>query len=269
MPDRFEVSAGFANHWKTRKLVRRHGADGLLGVLRWWGYASTDHPDGNLARCTAEDLEAIADWRGEDGALVATAIELRLIDGQPGKYRIHDWPEWNGWNCGATSRKRASIEANNAKRHSKIDRPGDRGGGPVGAPERSRLSDGLSDGRTEGRTEDRQTEARARSAGLIPSGPAARAERKGEADPGPADPEDTTPEPDARRERRRQEVNVVAELAKAAEILGARPLKSMSEIVGDWEAEEQRLAGQRESMKAALAAAEAEEIKLTPESEAN
>jgi len=57
---------------------------------------------------TAEDIAISADnYPGNADEFVSTLVELRLLDGEPGAYRVHDWFEWQPWAAAHTRRKNA------------------------------------------------------------------------------------------------------------------------------------------------------------------
>jgi hypothetical protein len=76
----FRLDASFRDHPKIQKLERRLGADGVLAWISLLAFAARYRTDGQLSAMDDEDIELAARWRGEPGALVATLIELHLLD---------------------------------------------------------------------------------------------------------------------------------------------------------------------------------------------
>lgn len=111
MSDFYRSYSSWRSHPKRVKLVRRLGLAGDIAVRELWAWcADSDHghTDGELGGMTAEDIAIAADnYAGDADQLVATLVELRLIDGEPGAYRVHDWLEWQPWAAGHSRRKAA------------------------------------------------------------------------------------------------------------------------------------------------------------------
>lgn len=107
----FRIEIGFFSHLKTRRLERKLGAAGVLGLLRVWEYAATNAPDGMLRGCDDEELAILANWDGEPAALVsglmAAGFVFRAADG----FELHDWAEHQQWVVGAPERAKRSRRA--------------------------------------------------------------------------------------------------------------------------------------------------------------
>ncbi|WP_458399305.1 hypothetical protein [Mailhella sp.] len=124
-------------HPKLRKLRRRLGAEGVLGLLRLWLWAAANRPDGLLRGLDADDLELAAQWEGQPGELAAALCELRLLDFLPLEkeggaasalppsergaapagvaFRIHDWCEHQPWASRTEERSRIARQAAKAR----------------------------------------------------------------------------------------------------------------------------------------------------------
>lgn len=90
------ISITFSDHPKTVKLMRRVGAEGVLCLLRLWGYAAQYRPAGSLVGMSDEDIEIAAGWKGDLGAWVQAAVEVRYFDrDENGEILLHDWAEHN------------------------------------------------------------------------------------------------------------------------------------------------------------------------------
>jgi len=130
-------------HPKLRKLRRRLGAEGVLGLLRLWLWAAANRPDGLLRGLDADDLELASQWEGQPGELAATLCELRLLDFLPlekeggaapalppsergavpavGAFRIHDWCEHQPWASRTEERSRIARQAAKARWNAEDD----------------------------------------------------------------------------------------------------------------------------------------------------
>jgi len=106
----FRLDASFRDHPKIQKLERRLGADGVLAWISLLAFAARYRTDGQLCGMDDEDIELAARWRGERGALVATLIELHLLDevcasnAQAMRHAhakrmltLHDWVDHNSY----------------------------------------------------------------------------------------------------------------------------------------------------------------------------
>lgn len=111
------ISTSLPQHPKTKKLARRLGPAGPLACIYLFLWAAANRSDGDLSGMSEEDIELAVDWAGDAGAFVATMVEVRFLDGQEGKYRIHDWTEHNPWAAGAEARSEKSRWAALCKQH--------------------------------------------------------------------------------------------------------------------------------------------------------
>ena len=104
-PD-IRMSTGYPDHPKTRKLLRKLGAEGIKSHIFLLCKIGHLRPKGLLAGFEAEDIEDTAQWTGEPGAFFEALLEVRFLDKKPdGTYEIHDWPTWNPWAFGSEERK--------------------------------------------------------------------------------------------------------------------------------------------------------------------
>lgn len=111
----FRVAITFADHPKTHKLMRRCGDKSCWCLLRLWGFVAANKPDGNLVSMDGEDVEIAAGWSGEPGLFVAALMDLRILDGSPGSYSVHDWQDHNGYAAHAQERSEKASKAANAR----------------------------------------------------------------------------------------------------------------------------------------------------------
>ena len=96
-----------------KALRARLGGDGVQALVWLWLGVRESSPTGSMAGWSVEDVELEADWLGERGRLVAVLQELRWIDGEPGSsdFRVHDWPEHQGFAFHAPARKAKALHA--------------------------------------------------------------------------------------------------------------------------------------------------------------
>lgn len=111
------ISTGLPGHPKTKKLVRRLGAEGPLGCIYLFLWTAANRSNGDLTGMTDEDIELAIDWAGDEGAFVAAMAEVGFLEGEPDARRIHDWAEHNPWAAGAEARSEKSRWAALCKQH--------------------------------------------------------------------------------------------------------------------------------------------------------
>ena len=87
----------FWDHPKTVKLERRLGLEGVKALQVLWAWSAKNKPDGVLSGMDEEDIEIAAGWKGNDGELLQTLIELRWVDKDASGYALHDWKDHNDW----------------------------------------------------------------------------------------------------------------------------------------------------------------------------
>ena len=104
---RLTISA--CGHRKLRRLRRKLGAEACWSLVCLWMFAGDQHSDGDLAGLSDADIEEEAQWEGESGAFVAALADLRLLDGEPGRWVIHDWAEHQPHAAARGSRYRRAM----------------------------------------------------------------------------------------------------------------------------------------------------------------
>lgn len=102
-PD-IRLMVSFRDHPKRLKLARRLGPAGVVALVDLWLWASANKPSGDLSPMTAEDVEIAAQWSGAGGHLVAALLEVNLLETLEHGFRLHDWPDWQGWVVGSEDR---------------------------------------------------------------------------------------------------------------------------------------------------------------------
>jgi hypothetical protein len=111
----YRLKVGFVDHPKVKKLVRLLGDGALRNTLRLFEHAALNHPDGNLAGLTSEDIEMVARWsRRRPGKLVEGLLKVGLLDENgSGSFQLHDWCEHQPFLASFAER---SARAKNAAR---------------------------------------------------------------------------------------------------------------------------------------------------------
>lgn len=105
------VDAGFPDHPKTKKLIRRLGAAGGWYLITLWCRVRAQKPDGNLTGWTDEDIAIAADWPGETKAFMDALIESRWVEGEPGSREMRSWVEHQSYSIEQSARQEKSSHA--------------------------------------------------------------------------------------------------------------------------------------------------------------
>ena len=107
----FRIKTSWRKSRKRKRLKRKLGAEGVLAVEDLWAYCAEERTNGDLCGLTHEDIADEADWDGDPGDFVDTLVDLRLLDGMPGAYRIHDWDDHNPYVASSEERSNQASEA--------------------------------------------------------------------------------------------------------------------------------------------------------------
>lgn len=102
------LSVGLPNHPKTKKLIRRLGAEAAWYLVRLILWTASTHSDGDLSGMSDEDIELAIDWPNESSAFVAALLEVGFLDGTQNNLRFHGWDEHNPWAAGSKQRSEKS-----------------------------------------------------------------------------------------------------------------------------------------------------------------
>lgn len=111
----FRVHVDFFDHFKTIKLERQLGPEGVIALMRLWAWSAKNRPDGVLSGMDADDIEIAARWNGVQRAFNDVITSLRFLDCVDGKYRLHDWKDHNEWQAEAQNRSDTSRLTRMAK----------------------------------------------------------------------------------------------------------------------------------------------------------
>lgn len=92
-------------HPKIKRLKRKLGADGVLGLYNLWCFCIEYRVDGKLTDMEPLDIAEAADYAGCHEGFVHTLCNLRLLDANGGVLTVHGW---NKYNLGKPKRQRSS-----------------------------------------------------------------------------------------------------------------------------------------------------------------
>ncbi len=96
MPN-LNVDLNFPDHPKTKRLAALIGRDPEAMLLRIWCYCGKYHTDsGRLEGLSAQEVEALAGWRGKPGAMCEAMTRTKWLEMDGGTYVVHDWREHQG-----------------------------------------------------------------------------------------------------------------------------------------------------------------------------
>jgi len=110
------IACTWPTHPKTKKLIRRIGADGAFSLLALWAFAAQYHPKGTLKRMDAEDIALAASWDNEPKDFVSALLDVGFLDeGEAGVYSLHDWADHQPYVVHAEARSQRSRAAANAR----------------------------------------------------------------------------------------------------------------------------------------------------------
>ena len=107
------ISIGFWDHWKTVKVKRLLGYEGIESLFRLWEFISQFHPKGILVGMDVDEIEIAAKWTGLPGMFVSTLAneKIRYLDIMGGVYSAHDWEEHQGFIFHAEERVKQAKKA--------------------------------------------------------------------------------------------------------------------------------------------------------------
>jgi len=89
------VQADFFDHWKTKIVNTRCGAEGVLCVLRLWAFCANRRKY-IFENMPAERLEAICGWTAESLKLHQALLDAGFLDVlEDGAYYVHEWDIYN------------------------------------------------------------------------------------------------------------------------------------------------------------------------------
>lgn len=92
----FKFHSAAPTNIKVQALRRRIGPEADAYLYRLWAYCARDMPSGRFEGESADGLEMAVGWPGEQGALVAALVAVRLLDRDAGCLVVHDWEREQG-----------------------------------------------------------------------------------------------------------------------------------------------------------------------------
>jgi len=87
----YRMKIGFAKNRKTRRLAKRAGVDGILGLHALFEYTALNRPTGDLSGLTDEKITDICEY--DDGNFAEILRETGWLDGEAGACVVHEWAE--------------------------------------------------------------------------------------------------------------------------------------------------------------------------------
>lgn len=99
------LQVGYLRHPKIVRLRAKLGDAAVLAVLEMWLYATQHASTDGVLALDAEQIEAVAGWNGEPGALVDELVHLGLLDEASHGLGVHNWELHNKWQAGEEARR--------------------------------------------------------------------------------------------------------------------------------------------------------------------
>jgi hypothetical protein len=91
------LDLNYFEHPKITRLVGLLGPGAELFPIRLWCYCGLYHTENGRFSCySVPEIESVAKWIGESGAMVSAMVHVGLLDKRGEEYEIHDWKETNG-----------------------------------------------------------------------------------------------------------------------------------------------------------------------------
>lgn len=106
----FRITIGFFQHPKTKKLKRRHGAEGVLALVKLWEFTAIHRPQGSLYEMDKDDILDAVGYPG-DTEFVDSLEQLGFINKVGHWYEVNDWLKHNQWAAGAEKRSEKARRA--------------------------------------------------------------------------------------------------------------------------------------------------------------
>ena len=82
------ISQKFWTDSRVRQLKANFGSSGALFLIELCMWARENCKGGDLSKFDAEDIPAIAEWKGDVPALVDALASAGFINGEPGSFRL-------------------------------------------------------------------------------------------------------------------------------------------------------------------------------------
>ena len=78
----------FPDHWKTQRLIKRCGYEGVLCLLRLWLQCQQSK---SWTFTNRNHIEAISQWKGDDGVFFDALRECMFLEESEGVFAVHDF----------------------------------------------------------------------------------------------------------------------------------------------------------------------------------
>lgn len=101
------IKVGLCDHPKTKRLIRSAGHEAFFCLIRMWLWFRENRPKGNTDGLDDDDIEAIADWRGETGSFASALRLAGFMDTEC----LHGWSEHQTWAMKAEEREEQGRKA--------------------------------------------------------------------------------------------------------------------------------------------------------------
>lgn len=99
---------GTSAHPKVVRLVGACGERAFRALSALWEWTAANRPDGSLKGMDAVDISVAAGWPDAPASFTDALLAARLLDGKPGRLRIHDWAEEQPWVAGTSERSESA-----------------------------------------------------------------------------------------------------------------------------------------------------------------
>ena len=87
----------YFNHPKTRRLIGLLGKGSEVIPIKIWAYVGKYHArDGKLTGYSAQEIESIVGWWGNEGEMIAALIKVGFLKNNKDGFYIHDWIDHEG-----------------------------------------------------------------------------------------------------------------------------------------------------------------------------
>lgn len=114
------IDVNFVDHPKVKRLIRTAGYEAFYCLMRLFSSVAKSYPKGVLTGCNQDDIESLADWRGESGVLFSalTDPDFLFLERIGEHWQIHEWDIHQPWVF--NSKERSEIARQNVnKRYNK------------------------------------------------------------------------------------------------------------------------------------------------------
>ena len=115
----YRMKIGFAKNRKTRRLAKRAGVDGILGLHALFEYTALNRPTGDLSGLTDEKITDICEY--DDGNFAEILRETGWLDGEAGACVVHEWAEHQPFAAAAQMRSERARKGGEARQAAMTD----------------------------------------------------------------------------------------------------------------------------------------------------